>query len=229
MKEVTHEQIPGHDRVPSSMTNKRAGKYLVALLVLVIGMTAFAYANAEWFVMICQRAGIISTPPEDLRGVAAAPGQEPGRPLDVYFAANVNDGLPIAFTVEKRFQKAHVGETAINYYRFTNLSDRTLYFRPVHDVNPIQAGQADVMLLTKCFCFDMQKIDPHQTYSLPVDYTFTDKLEDATRTIRMNYSLFPSTKAAYDEWVESSENAEDAASGSPVENAAKAVERQLEP
>ncbi len=198
MENTAHEPIPTtNERLPRQ--RKKATMYLWALIILVGGMFGFAYANSEFFIMICQKAGLLSTPPEQLRAEAVA-SEEIGRPLDVYFSANVNDGLPVSLRVEDRYQKAHVGETKIMDYHFTNLTNRKLYFRPVHDVYPIQAGKPDVMLLTKCFCFDMQKIEPNQTYSLPVEYTFTDKLEEDTRTIRMNYSLFPATKAAYEEW-----------------------------
>lgn len=195
---MTDEHAMTSERIPTASRKKKANQFLAVLLVLVIVMFGFAYANAEFFVMICQKAGILSAPPE--QADAALAGQKAGRPLEVYFSANVNDGLPIAFTVDQRYQKTNLGVTTTNDYRFTNLSDRTIYFRPIHDVNPTQAGKPDVMLLTKCFCFDMQKIEPQQTYTLPVEYTYTDKLNEKTRVIRMNYSLFPSTKEAYEEW-----------------------------
>ena len=104
----------------------------------------------------------------------------------------------MAFSVKQRVQDIHVGERAMNEYTFTNLSKDTLYFRPVHDLEPREAGFEDTMTLEKCFCFEEQKIEPRQTYVLPVIYRFGPKLDPATDTVTMSYTLFPSTKERYD-------------------------------
>ena len=174
------------------------------LAFLVVGMFVVAYANAEFFVMICQRVGLLSADPQDLRGEVVGEG-EPGRKLEVYFTAQVNDNLPIVMSVDNKYQKTNVNVRTINDYRFTNLSDRTIYFKPVHDVYPNRAGAPEVMLLTKCFCFDLQKIEPNQKYSLPVEYTFTDDLDPKVSTIRMSYTGFPSSKEAYDAFIAAEE------------------------
>lgn len=204
MHETTHERLPQSERIPTGGAGTEQKKLIwaSALLVFVIGMVAFAYANAELFAALCQRVGILPADVEMAEGVTP---MEKGRPLDVYFSANVNDGLPITLSVVNRFQKTNVGVAKLNDYRFTNLSDRTIYFRPVHDIFPIEAGTSDILLLTKCFCFDLQKIEPHQTYTLPVEYTFTDKLDEKVRTIRMDYTLFPSSKEAYEEFQKAAE------------------------
>ena len=183
------ERLPGNP-------NRRRYIHLAVLAGVVIGMFGFAYANAEFFIMVCQRAGLLSEDPSRLRTEIVE--GEPGRPLEVYFSANVADRLPIAFSVDNSYQRTRINQRAINDYRFVNLSDRTIYFRPVHDVSPVQAGRDRVMELEKCFCFELQKIGPGESYSLPVVYRFTDELDERTRTIRMSYTLFESDKASYD-------------------------------
>ncbi len=192
---MPNERLPGKERLPGNPMRRRY-LHLAGLVVLVAGMFGFAYANAEFFIMICQRAGLLSEDPSALRKEIVE--GELGRPLEVYFSANVGDNLPIAFSVENSYQRTQLGKRTINDYRFVNLSDRTIYFRPVHDVSPTQAGRDKVMELEKCFCFELQKIGPRESYSLPVVYRFTEQLDDRTRTIRMNYTLFESDKASYD-------------------------------
>lgn len=191
--EVTNERLPGKVR-PSG---RRSNLMLAGLLLFVCGMFGFAYANAEFFVMICQRVGLIAPDAASLQ-TAAVTDRPAGRPLEVYFSANVANGLPIAFTVDKRFQKTNVNAPQINDYRFTNLSRETIYFRPVHDVYPTKAGLTGTLELLKCFCFDEQMIEPGQSYTLPVEYIFNETLPDNVHVIRMNYTLFPSTRQAYE-------------------------------
>ncbi len=171
--------------------------WLALLSVIVAGMFGFAYANAEFFTLICQKIGLYGATANQLKTDPAPDGRVEGHPVDVYFTATVADGLPLAFSVKERFQKTRLNARTLNEYRFTNLADRTIYFRPVHDVQPTRANNVDTLELTKCFCFDLQKIDAGQSYMLPVEYTFTDVL-DGTRVLTMNYTLFPSTKADYE-------------------------------
>lgn len=61
------------------------------------------------------------------------------------------------------------------------------------------AAQRDgVLVLERCFCFDEQKIEPKASYTMPVLFTFTDKLDPATGTVFMRYFLWRSSKERYD-------------------------------
>lgn len=198
-----------NERIPSAspLQSRRLRRYLVVLAFVAVGMFGFAYANAKYFVMFCQRIGLLTTPPNQVRATIGEAA--PGRPLDVYFTAHVNDNLPISFAVEKAFQRTTTGVATINDYKFVNLSNETIYFRPVHDVAPMRAGDEGTMILEQCFCFTEQKILPGQRYSLPVKYTFTEKLDERTEVVNMSYTLFRSTKEAY----ERSQAAEKASGG----------------
>ena len=188
--DVVDEQIPS-DRRPSK------ARMLAIVSVIVVGMFGFAYANAEFFVLLCQKAGILQPPASQLAGTMME-DQEEGRSLDVYFSAHVSDNLPIAFSVKNAFQRTAVNKRTINDYSFVNLSKETIYFNPVHAVSPHKAGLENVLVLEKCFCFDVQKLEPGERYSLPVQYIFTDSIDPGTYVVRMNYTLFPSTKERYD-------------------------------
>ena len=186
------------ERIPATTASvtRRMRVYLGVLAFVALGMFGFAYANAKYFVMFCQRIGLLTTDPTHIRSTIAPTAN--GRPLDVYFTAHVNDNLPISFSVAKAYQTTAVGAPEMNDYTFSNLSDQTIYFRPVHDIAPMRAGDEGTMVLEKCFCFTEQKILPGQKYSLPVKYTFTDKLDQSTQVINMSYTLFRSTQEAYE-------------------------------
>lgn len=190
-----HEEARVSEQLPRPVGLSR-GKWLGALIFIVSGMFVFAYANAEFFVLLCQKVGILEPDSRALRGAIGE--REPGRGLDVYFSANVEDGLPMTFQARRSFQRTRVNERTINDYNFVNLSNEEIYFRPVHSLSPFRAGREEVLLLEKCFCFDEQVIGPGESYTLPIVYAFTDELDDNTHSIQMNYTLFRSSKEAYD-------------------------------
>ncbi len=186
-----------NERLPGKRSSKNS-RYMFILVFVMIGMFGFAYANAKWFVIFCERIGVLSTSPTAV--AVDGPGGEraPGHELKVYFSAYVNDDLPISFSVKNRTQKSNVNKWQTNDYRFTNLSNDTIYFKPVHDIFPTKAGIAETLELSRCFCFDLQKLEPRQSYSLPVTYLFNDTLGDDVKIIKMSYSLHPSTKEEYE-------------------------------
>ncbi len=216
----SNSDLPVSDQLPGTAKRQRATKHLLILSAVAIGMFIFAYVNAEFFVMLCQKAGLLATPPSDVR-VEAVDGRQPGRDLQVFFTAKVNDDLPIAFSVENSFQKSQVNVANENWYRFSNLSNDTLYIRPIHDVYPTKAGLEGTMELLKCFCFDEQKLEPGQSYKMPVQYVFNDNLEEKVGTITMSYTITPSTKEQYEASLIAAENAEAAAKADKAGNAAE--------
>lgn len=188
------ERIPGREDLPTR--TRRNTRYGIILSAVVAGMFLFAYANAEFFVMLCERAGILTARQTQVSdsGIDGTLGRD----LDVHFTAMVNDGLPLSFSMVHRTQKTRVNGWQINDYRFTNLSNQTIYFKPVHDVFPTKAGLAQTLELRKCFCFDLQKIGPGESYTLPIEYRFNDSLPNGVSVIKMSYTLFPSTQKDYE-------------------------------
>jgi len=195
---------PDSERRPDHVVAARSRRSLIILSVLAVGMFGFAYANVPYFYKVCRAIGVL--PPELGEAKPAIDTPDAARPLEVYWMANSND-VPIAFSVKHRVQDTTVGGRKMNEYRFVNLTKDTLYFRPVHDVAPMQAGKEDILTLEKCFCFDVQKILPRQEYVLPVIYRFGEGLDPETRTITMSYTLFPSTKEQYDAFMAEAKSA----------------------
>jgi cytochrome c oxidase assembly protein subunit 11 len=197
---MSHESTPAEqvtsETLPPAEGRRRANRYLLTLVLLVGGMFGFAYANAEFFVLICQKVGLLAPNARELKGVAA---EAPlGREIDVYFSATTADNLPIVFTVKSRVQKGRIGERLINDYKFVNTSKETIYFKPVHDVFPMKAGTNEALVLEACFCFTQQKIGPFESYSMPVIYTFTDKVPEDAQILKMSYTLHRSDVASFE-------------------------------
>lgn len=195
-------EVPNHmshsvnENVPGGSHSRKTALLMVFILTLLAGMFGFVYANARFFVVLCQKVGLLAESPMAIKGnIEDLPL---GREMEIYFSAHVNDGMPIVFSVDRRMQKARLNQKVMNEYRFVNTSNQTLYFQPIHDVYPMQAGSEETMILEQCFCFTQQKLEPFQSYTMPVVYTFTENLEDSTHVIKMTYSLAPSDKQAYE-------------------------------
>jgi cytochrome c oxidase assembly protein subunit 11 len=159
-------------------------KLLLVFSSVVFAMSAFAYVNVPLFKMYCQKVGIAISP-----NAKSSAAQNPtDREVTILFTGVVAGNMPMAFKADRAFETIHLGESSKTQYHFVNLSDDTIYFRPVHSVLPEKA--AAKLTLTKCFCFDDQTILPHQSYSMPVVFSFASDLSPEIERITFHYTLF---------------------------------------
>jgi cytochrome c oxidase assembly protein subunit 11 len=155
---------------------------LVPLAMLSIGFFALPPMYRLW----CKVSGTQLSPNNPQ--VAAAPGTHTGRFVTVYFEANVADSLPVRFWADEPKQDVEVGVDGRNVYHFHNLSDHVVRFRPVHYVSPINASTQFGMKV--CFCFNDQEMQPGETKSYPVVFTFAPALDQRIKTVSVCYTLF---------------------------------------
>lgn len=191
------DQEPASDflAVPAESRARSNRRALLTLGALGLGMFAFAFANAPLFDMLCSAIGIQQNPSAE---TVAVDGE--ARPVEVRFMGGVHGNLPISFGPVNRLQRTTLGTQTINDYKFVNLTDRTLYFRPVHSVTPTRRA-SECFKLFECFCFDDQTIRPNQTLTLPVVYTIGTDLPADIDSVTLNYTLFELTEKDYLESV----------------------------
>ena len=111
-----------------------------------------------------------------------------GHEVEVFFTAKVYDKLPVEFTAERSHLVVRTGADAVTTYRFRNLSDKPVRFRPVHAIAPVQAAGKYVM--RECFCFTDQEVEAHGERTFPVRFAFTASLDRRLATATVNYGLF---------------------------------------
>ncbi len=171
---------------------KRNSKILLGLLAVAVIMFAFGFANVPLFKQFCAAIGI------DLSPNAGASQDEAGievdstRQLKVLFTTSVNDDLPIVFESKKHESEVFVGESDKNMYHFVNMTDDTLYFRPVHSVFPADASKKYSMI--ECFCFRDMMLLPHEEVEVPLVYYFKPSLSEEVNRVTMHYTLFQRDK-----------------------------------
>ncbi len=201
--EATNSELPsGH---PVQKNNR---KFLLILVSVGMVMFLFAFANVPIFNMLCSAVGIELNPMKN-QAVSMEPTD---RTIQMAFLGSATGDIPLQVSPVKSMQTARLGQVMTNDYRFVNLSDRWLYFFPVHNLVP--SATSELVDLSKCFCFNPQKIAPGAKVSLPVVYVVSSDLPSKYSNLTMNYSMFELTKEDYErKLLESQKNMTDENAG----------------
>jgi len=163
--------------------NKKLGLVFGAFGVL---MFAFAFANVPAFKLFCQKLGFGLSPNNTEANVTDA--KTTGREVEVLFMGVVAGGAPIVFEGIEPTKEVQLGKQTETAYRFVNLSNDTIRFRPVHSILP--EGAATRFALKKCFCFDDQTLLPRQEVTMPVVFSIAPDLDSNVERVTLNYTLF---------------------------------------
>lgn len=162
-------------------------RWIAALVLVPVAMLLFAlFAFKPLYQLWCRATGTALRPNDP--ALVALGGTATGRHLQVFFEANVADGLPVSFAAAESSQRVEVGMDARNVYRFRNLADRPVRFRPVHYVSPNDAAMNFGMKV--CFCFTDMVLQPGESVEHPVVYRFGPELDARIDTATVCYDLF---------------------------------------
>lgn len=88
------------------------------------------------------------------------------RTVTVDFDSNVAPGLPWRFEPEQRSVTVHLGEQKLVFFSAENLSDKTTIGHATFNVTPPTSGIYFNKI--QCFCFNEERLDPHQKVDMPV-------------------------------------------------------------
>lgn len=177
------------DRTQEETRRRRRGAGLIVLGASA--MLVLSFASVPLYRAFCSATGFGGT----TQVAKTAPTNVGERRLTVRFDANVARDLPWRFEPEVAKTVVRTGETTTIYYKVTNLSDRETAAVAAYNVSPDQAGAYFDKLA--CFCFQEQKLAPHETAELPVVFFLDPALEkDETMQrvdeVTLSYSFFAS-------------------------------------
>lgn len=159
---------------------------LLLLIPIIVLMFGFTFAQVPLFRLVCQRLGFGLSP--NYEGTEGGNGRE----VTVLFTGVVAGKLPVYFRAKHSLVTTKVGERFNNEYHFVNMSDDSVFFRPVHSILPEEAAKRYTML--KCFCFDDQALGPHEEKTFPVISLLSSDLDPGVEQITLNYTLFQKTR-----------------------------------
>lgn len=164
---------------------KRKNRRLLLFVMIPVAllMLGFTFTQVKMFRLFCEKIGFgISPNAEDFAE------SEGGREVKVLFTGVTAGTLPVYFKAKKSIITARVGKKFENEYHFVNMSEDTVYFRPVHSILPEDAAKKFTM--TKCFCFDDQTMLPHEEKDFTVICALSKDLKDEVEQVTLHYTLF---------------------------------------
>jgi cytochrome c oxidase assembly protein Cox11 len=117
------------------------------------------------------------------------------RTVTVSFDSNVAPNLPWRFEPEQRSVTVHLGEQKLVFFSAENLSDESIVAHATFNVTPETSGAYFNKI--QCFCFNEERLDPHQKVEMPVvfyvDTAFAEDSDNAhVDTITLSYTLLRS-------------------------------------
>jgi cytochrome c oxidase assembly protein subunit 11 len=162
------------------------GGLLLVLVGIAVVMVAFAFVVLPpLYSLFCRTGGSEMNPNNP--AVANAVDVPTGRFVEVFFEGKVFDQLKVRFAPETTAQRVEVGSDSRNVYRLQNLSDETIHFRAIHQVDPGVIQQHFGMKV--CFCFQDQELGPGEERELPVVYRFDPAMDARVQDVTICYSL----------------------------------------
>jgi cytochrome c oxidase assembly protein subunit 11 len=180
---------------PADKPHRRPGAIAAALIVGSVAMLGLSFASAPLYRAFCAATGFGGVP-QTAKANLTRQGE---RQLTVRFDANVSRELPWRFEPEVAKISLRTGETTTVYYKVQNLSDQETRGQAAYNVSPDQAGSFFVKIA--CFCFDEQRLGPHESQEWPVVFYLDPALEsDETmrrvEEITLSYSFYPAKGSA---------------------------------
>lgn len=165
--------------------------YICAVGIFMIGMS---YAGVPLYRMFCQATGLggkaeriaDSVRIENLKKVSE-------RNIVVRFNADVSSSMQWNFRPQQTSVKVIPGETALAFYTAKNPTDKPIIGISTYNVIPYEAGLYFNKI--QCFCFEEQRLNPHEQVDMPVffyiDPGFAEdpKLEHVD-SITLSYTFF---------------------------------------
>ena len=167
----------------------RNRKTLIACVAVVAGMVGLSFASVPLYDLFCRVTGYGGT----TQVAASDSATVSDRVIRVRFDASTNPHLGWRFEPVQREMTLRLGQTAVAYYRATNLESSVNTGTATFNVTPQKAGLYFAKI--DCFCFTEQQLDPGQTVDMPVTFFVDPDMEsdpnlDEVKTITLSYTFF---------------------------------------
>lgn len=167
------------------------------LVVITIGMFAFAYAMVPLYQAICEFTGVnvLALGEKSVPGSPSYNGAKAGvkntqvdltRTITVELDANSRG--PWSFKPAQSSIQVHPGEIATVMYDFQNIQNRRMSAQAIPSYAPKQAAAHFNKL--ECFCFQQYSLEPGEVKKWPVVFVIDPKISKDVHTITLSYTFF---------------------------------------
>ena len=165
-------------------------RIVASCALMAVGMVGAAYAAVPLYDLFCRVTGYGGT----TQIARYDTGEVLDREITVRFDSNTAPDLAWRFEPRDREMSLKVGETALAFYRATNISDKPVTGVASYNVTPFKT--APYFSKLECFCFTEQTLQPGESMDMPVLF-FVDPLLDEQdnlddiRRITLSYTFWP--------------------------------------
>ncbi|KAF2069740.1 hypothetical protein CYY_008942 [Polysphondylium violaceum] len=174
--------------------NKEIAMYVLAAIITVLGLS---YAAVPLYRVFCRVTGFGGTVREqdEFEPMVKRNLDRKVYPIKVTFTASTANKIPWTFVPVQKSIEVLPGEPVLAFYRATNNTDKAIIGVATYNITPQKAGSFFTKI--QCFCFDEQRINPHETIDMPVLFVvepeiLDDKNSRGITTITLSYTFFKS-------------------------------------
>eukprot|EP01104_Vermistella_antarctica_P020252 TRINITY_DN8598_c0_g1_i1.p1 TRINITY_DN8598_c0_g1~~TRINITY_DN8598_c0_g1_i1.p1 ORF type:complete len:385 (+),score=38.72 TRINITY_DN8598_c0_g1_i1:169-1323(+) len=213
--------------------NMKLLQNVIGVIVVTLGMS---YASVPLYRLFCQQYGYGGTVQTATSSTSNADGKKKSvaslknskkgthnqqRKFNVIFNADVNSHMPWEFTPLQTHVECVPGESVLAFFNAKNTSDKPIIGVSTYNVTPFKAGLYFNKI--QCFCFEEQKLQPHEDVDMPVFFFLDpeivdDKELDGVSVLTLSYTFFK---------VEEEEDVGEAIAALSAENAALQEEQRI--
>lgn len=170
-------------------SNRSAALHLAAVAA---GMLMLAYASVPLYRLFCQVTGFGGTT-QRVAELYQGGSYVGGRRITVTFDANIDSKLPWKFEPVEKSVTVRIGQNRLAVFRAVNQSNEATRGTATYNVTPFAAGQYFNKI--QCFCFNEQRLAPHQSANLPVSFFIDPAILDDPQlrdvaNITLSYTFF---------------------------------------
>ncbi|XP_054833031.1 cytochrome c oxidase assembly protein COX11, mitochondrial [Eublepharis macularius] len=175
----------GGPRGPQPDWRHRNRTVLTYLAAAAVGMAGVSYAAVPLYRLYCQATGL---------GGSAVAGHGSDqietmerirdRIVKVTFNADVHSSLQWNFRPQQTEVYVVPGETALAFYKAKNPTDKPIIGISTYNVVPFEAGQYFNKI--QCFCFEEQRLNPHEEVDMPVFFFIDPEFAEDPRMARVD-------------------------------------------
>ncbi|XP_028406686.1 cytochrome c oxidase assembly protein COX11, mitochondrial-like [Dendronephthya gigantea] len=176
--------------------NRTTATYTIALVIVVLGAS---YAAVPLYRIFCQASGLGGTVQQSDAGEKIKNmTTRKERLLTVRFNADKSATMQWSFKPQQPEVKVYPGETALAFYTAKNPTDVPITGISTYNVIPFEAGQYFNKI--QCFCFEEQRLNPHEQVDMPVFFYIDPEFLDdpalyKVDTITLSYTFFQAKEA----------------------------------
>ncbi|XP_033840484.1 cytochrome c oxidase assembly protein COX11, mitochondrial [Periophthalmus magnuspinnatus] len=150
-----------------------------------VGMIGLSYAAVPLYRLYCQATGLGGTAVAGHDSSVVehmSPVKE--RVLKVTFNADTHASIQWNFRPQQSEIYVVPGETALAFYKAKNPTDKPIIGISTYNVVPFEAGQYFNKI--QCFCFEEQRLNPHEEVDMPVFFYIDPEFDSDPRMARVN-------------------------------------------